>query len=198
MAWIEIAVVALVALVVVLAVLVIRERKARQRFRILGEIATVSDAGGSLEETFEAICAILVPGIADFCMMDVIDDGRMARGAGVRAGAQGCGCRGAPCLYERMSEHDLRGLARDEEDLEFLRGLGMRSAITVALQARGEVTGALTIAVAWSRRRYRRSDSHFAWILSGRIALALDNSGLLDDLLRPARGPAAIAETLPR
>src|ERR1044072_868458 len=220
MAWIEIAVVALVALVVLLPLLVIRERKARQRFRILGEIATVSDAGGSLEETFEAICAILVPEIADFCMIDVIDDGRMPRRTAVRVGpggkpefeqglaerlpstpprmVDGRSASLEPRFYERMSEHDLRGLARDEEDLEFLRGLGMRSAIQVALQARGEVTGALTIAVAWSRRRYRRSDSHFAWILSGRIALALDNSGLLDDLLRPARGPAAIAETLPR
>src|ERR1044072_9066256 len=157
MAWIEIAVVALVALVVVLAVLVIRERKARQRFRILGEIATVSDAGGSLEETFEAICAILVPEIADFCMMDVIDDGRMPRTTAVRGGAGGRrDCKEGraqplpshprrmgdgrsaslePRFYERMSEHDLRGLARDEEELGFLRGRGMSSAGTVRLPA---------------------------------------------------------------
>jgi sigma-B regulation protein RsbU (phosphoserine phosphatase) len=37
LAWIEIATVALAALVVLLAVLVVRERKARQRFRVLGE-----------------------------------------------------------------------------------------------------------------------------------------------------------------
>src|ERR1044072_6307514 len=171
-AWIEIAVVALVALVVVLAVLVIRERKARQRFRILGEIATVSDAGWPLEETFEAICAILVPEIADFCMIDVIDEGRVPRRAAVRVGpggkpeferglaermpstpprmVDGETSSMEPRFYERMSEHDLRGLADDDEDLEFLRSMGIRSAITVALRARGEVTGALTIGVAWS------------------------------------------------
>ena len=44
------------------------------RFRILGEMATVSDAGGSLEETFDAICAILVPALADFCMIDLFDE----------------------------------------------------------------------------------------------------------------------------
>ena len=102
-----------------------------------------------------------------------------------------------------MSEDDLRGLAHDDEALEFLRTLGMRSAITVALQARGEVTGTLTIAVAWSGRRYRREDARFAWILSGRVALALDNSGLFADLERaggplgdrrdPAARPAALA-----
>ena len=36
-----------------------------------------------------------------------------------------------PRFYERMSESDLRELAHDDgEDLEFLRSLGMRSAIT--------------------------------------------------------------------
>ena len=38
-----------------------RERKARRRYRILSETAAVSDAGGSLEETIDAICDILVP-----------------------------------------------------------------------------------------------------------------------------------------
>lgn len=220
MAWIEIAVVAIAALVILLAVLVVRERKARQRFRILGEIATVSDAGGTLEETFDAICAILVPEIADFCMIDVIDEDRVPRRAAVRVGPggrpefeQGLAERMPstpprmvdgrspslePRFYERMSEADLRGLAHDDDDLEFLHGLGIRSAITVALQARGEVTGALTIGVAWSRRRYRREDSRFAWILSGRVALALDNSGLFDDLERAERARAEIAETLQR
>jgi serine phosphatase RsbU (regulator of sigma subunit) len=220
MAWIDVSIAALAALVVVLIVLVLHERKARRRFRILGEIATVSDAGGTLEETFEAICAILVPEIADFCMIDVIDDGRVPRRAAVRVGpggkpeverglaermpstpprmVDGRSSSLAPRFYERLSEDDLRGLAHDDDDLEFLRSLGMRSAITVALQARGEVTGALTLAVAWSRRRYRRDDSHFAWILSGRIALALDNSGLFDDLERAERARAEIAETLQR
>jgi len=220
MAWIDISVVAVAALVAVLAVLIARERRVRRRFRILTDIAAVSDAGRPLEETFDAICAILVPEFADFCMIDVIDGDRVPRRAAVRVapgGEPGFETRLAarvpstpprmvaddqsslgPRFYERMSEDDLRGLARDEEDLEFLRGLGMRSAITVALQARGEVTGTLTVAVAWSGRRYRRDDAHFAWILSGRVALALDNSGLFAGLERAERARAEIAETLQR
>ena len=98
-----------------------------------------------------------------------------------------------------MSESDLREIAHDEgEDLEFLRSLGMRSAITVALQARGQVKGALTLGVAWSGRRYRRDDVRFAWILSGRVALTLDNSGLFSDLERAEAARAEIAETLQR
>ena len=43
-----------------------------------------------------------------------------------------------PRFLERMGEADLADLAHDPEDLEFLRGLGIRSAITVALRARGK------------------------------------------------------------
>jgi serine phosphatase RsbU (regulator of sigma subunit) len=103
-----------------------------------------------------------------------------------------------PRFYERMSESDLRELARDEDDLAFLRSLRMRSAITLALQARGQVKGTLTLGVAWSGRRYGKDDVRFAWILSGRVALTLDNSGLFADLEQAEAARAEIAETLQR
>ncbi|HEX3609559.1 MAG TPA: SpoIIE family protein phosphatase [Solirubrobacterales bacterium] len=221
MSWIPVAVLALalVALCAWLAVLLMRGRRARQRFQVLGEVAAVSERAGSLAETFEAICEILVPGIADFCVIDVIESGRVRRAAvRVAPGAAPEVERGllarepsvppwmvegdgedslAPRFIERMSEADLRRLAHDDgPDLEFLRGIGMRSAITVALQARGTVKGTLTLGVAWSHRRYRYEDARFAWILSGRVALALDNSGLFADLERVERARAEIAETL--
>jgi serine phosphatase RsbU (regulator of sigma subunit) len=227
MSWIGISEVIAACLVVLaafgglLALLYARERKARRRFRILADIATASEVGGGLEEVLDAICAILVPDLADFCMIDVIDEDRVPRRAAVRV-ASGAGeeverrlaerlpsVPGAmldgggrdslrPRFFERVSDEDLRELAHDAEDLEFLRGLGVRSAITVALNARGRVKGALTLGVAWSGRRYRRDDAQFAWILSGRVALALDNSGLFADLERAERARAEIAETLQR
>lgn len=211
--------VALAALCGWLAVLLIRGRTAQHRFEILGEVARASEAAGSLEETLEAICDVLVPEIADFCAIDVIEGDRARRVAvRVAPGAEAEVERGLqerapsvpermvegddgdsldPRFIERMSEAHLRALAHDDgPDLEFLRGMGVRSAITLALQARGQVKGALTLGVAWSGRRYRRSDAHFAWILSGRVALALDNSGLFADLERAERERAEIAETL--
>jgi serine phosphatase RsbU (regulator of sigma subunit) len=205
---------------VLFVVMVRRERRVRRRFQVLADIAAVSDAGGSLEETFDAICAILVPEIADFCMIDVIGEDRIPRRAAVRIAPGGkpefergltdripslppsMVANGdsslTPRFYERMTEHDVRRLSHDEEDFEFLYSLGTRSAITVALHARGEVTGALTLGVAWSGRRYRREDARFAWILSGRVALALDNSGLFADLEYAERARSEIAETLQR
>lgn len=219
MGWIEISVVsgALVGLMA-FGVLVVRERRAKRRLRILAEVATVSDAGEALEETFDAICGILVPEFADFCMIDVFDDGEVHRAAvritpghepevgqwlaqrrpstPDRMVKSNSRASMTPRFYERMSDADLEELAHDSDDLEALRRLGARSAITVALNARGKVTGALTLGVAWSGRRYRREDARFAWILSGRVALALDNSGLFADLERAERARAEIADTL--
>jgi hypothetical protein len=224
MGWIAVAAVAVVvlsALAGLLGLLVARERKTRRRFQILADVAAVSDAGGTFEQTLDAICAILVPDLADFCMIDVIGDDNVPRRAAVRVAPGGeedfeaglaerlpsvpqrmlgsdDGDSRQPRFYERMSDDDLREIAHDRDDLEFLRRLGPRSAITVALVARGRLTGALTIGVAWSGRRYRREDARFAWILSGRIALALDNSGLFANLERAERARAEIAETLQR
>jgi len=221
MPWVEIAVLAIGALAISLVVLLRRECKARRRLRMLAEIAVASDPAHSLEETYDAICTVLVPEFADFCMIDLIGEDRVPRRAAVRVGPgsgldlerglaerapstparlrEGRDPSPAPRFYERVSDEDLRGLAHDEDgDLEFLHSLGLRSAITVALQARGEVAGALTLGVAWSGRRYRREDAHFASILSGRVALALDNAGLFVDLERAERARAEIGETLQR
>jgi len=212
--------IALGALAAWLAVLVSRGRKAQWRFQILAEVAAVSDAAGSLEETFDAICDILIPAVADICAIDVIEQGQVRRAAlGIAPGAgpevepglrerypsvpkpmvEGEDAAALqPRFIERVSERELREFAHDDADFEFLRELGVRSTITVALQARRQVKGALTLSVAWSGRRYSEDDAHFAWILSGRVALALDNSGLFADLERAESARAEIAETLQR
>ena len=198
-----------------------RTRRVTRRFQVLDGIAGVSDAARSLPETLDGISAVLVPELADFCMIDVISEGRVMRAA-VRVGPDappeaesGLAERqpsvpawmvddGAaekslePRFFERMSEQDLRSISHDPEDLAFLRGLDIRSAITVAMRARGQITGALTIGVGWSGRRYRHDDARFARVLSGRVALALDNAGLFSNLERAVQAREEIAETLQR
>ena len=221
MGLIEIGVIAIVAMAVTSIALFRRERKSRRTLQILGDVAEVDEAGESLADTFGGICEILVPAFADFCMIDVFDADGAVRRAAVRVAPGGppgvesrlavrrpsvpedlidrdAGAAPSPRFYERMRDDDVRRLAHDGDDLEFLRSLGVRSAVTVALRARGKVTGMLTLGVAWSGRRFRRDDAHFAWILADRVGLALDNSGLFSDLERAERARAEIAETLQR
>src|SRR5215213_948402 len=190
-------------------------RRAVRRFEVLDQIAQVSDRGGSLRETLDAICEIVVPEIADFCMIDLVKDEtvdriavRVGPGAGQKvverlAGRHpslppemSAGFSEQPIearFFQRISDADLAGLSHDAEDLEFLRGLGVNSAITVALRARGKLTGALTLAVAWSGRHYSQGDARFAGVLSGRVALTLENAGLFSDLERSEEARAEIA-----
>ncbi|HEV7483759.1 MAG TPA: SpoIIE family protein phosphatase [Solirubrobacterales bacterium] len=180
----------------------------------------MADGGRSLEETLEGIAAIIVPALGDFCMIDVIEEGRIRRAA-VRSDSpdaeaieKGLGerkpalqesiasaasvVRQEPKFFEHVSERDLRPFAESEEDLEFLLSMKVRSFVTVELRARGRPTGMLSVGVSHSGRRFHQDDAHFAGILAGRVALALDNAGLFSDLERSERERAEIAETLQR
>ncbi len=210
--------VALAALTLLTASL-LRSRREAGRFAMLDEIARVSDGAQDLPATLEAICDILVPAAADWCAVDVISDGEVERVA-LRVSEAGgpevelwmadrepsfpqamidaATPSLEPRFIERVSEADLRALAHDPDDLTALRDLRMRSLVTAALRARGRLIGSVTLGTAWSRRRYRRHDARFARVLSGRIALALDNAGLFTDLERVQRERAEIAATLQR
>jgi serine phosphatase RsbU (regulator of sigma subunit)/ketosteroid isomerase-like protein len=211
---------ALVALLALTGFFQVRARKAGRRLQILGEIAGVADGRRTLSETLDAITDIVVPELGDFCMIDVIEDERVRRAAVALVGPHGpeleaglasrppllqeqmasaaSGGRLEPRLFERLSDADLRGFAADEEDFEFLRSVGGRSAVVVELRARGRATGMLTIGIRQTRRRFRADDAEFIGILGGRVALALDNAGLFSDLERSERERAEIAETLQR
>jgi len=203
-----------------LAVSLLRARREAARFRVLDEIASVSDGADDLIGTLDAICDVLVPAVADFCTIDVISDGKVERAAarvarkGGEEAQQALGDREPslppqmlskgddaslePRFIERMDDAQMRSLAHDPDDLAWLRDLGIRSSITAALRARGRMIGTITLGTAWSRRRYRRHDARFARVLSGRVALALDNAGLFSDLESAQRERAEIAATLQR
>jgi PAS domain S-box-containing protein len=175
-----------------------------RRFELLNEVAEFADGSLPLGETLERITDVIVPELADFCMVDVISEGNatraVARVEGPRRGELEQWLRGRrpsvpeqmlrpqrpaslePVFRPRMPDEVLRQLAHDPEDFERLRSLGCRSSIVVPLVARGEQLGALTLVTAWSDRRYTREDVRFTRVLSGRVALALDNAGLFSDL----------------
>jgi serine phosphatase RsbU (regulator of sigma subunit)/ketosteroid isomerase-like protein len=216
-----IAVVAVVVAAVVAALAFIQVRRVNRRFQVLDEIAKVVDVGGSLEETLEAIAAILVPEVGDFCTIDLIEGGQVRRAVARVCGPDGEASQAKlaartpvlqgqmastatreqvePRFFEYVDEEALREVAADEEDLEFLLGLQIRAGVTVELRARGKPTGMLTIGMrSHSGRHLSGSDVHFASVLAGRVALALDNAGLFSELERSVRERAEIAETLQR
>ena len=81
-------------------------------------------------------------------------------------------------LLPRVTDAELRMIASSDEDFELLRALELRSALFIPLRARGRTVGALALGVGTSGRSYDEDDLRYAEILSGRLALALDNATL--------------------
>ena len=182
-----------------------RGRRVARRLELLDEVGAVADGSLPLAETLDRVIDVIVPEFADICMVDAIRERRVMRSAVRAAGDESAAeverrlRERAPSVPEWMvrpnapyprqprfiphfTEEDARRLAHDPADLDWLRSLGTRSTITVAMVARDRMLGALTVTTNWSRRRYTLDDVRFAQALAGRVALALDNAGLFSDL----------------
>jgi PAS domain S-box-containing protein len=175
-------------------------RRDRGRFAVLAAVAEIADGRHSLADTVAGLNDLIVPDIADICIVDAVRGGELQRLAvrtAPRVGDEatawlaarppstldGLGDLEQPRLLATVDEAVLRRIGTGAEDFERLRALGAASAIVVPLRARGRRLGSLTLVVAaHSGRRYDAEDLEFARVLAGRAALALDNAGLFSEL----------------
>ena len=114
---------------------------------------------------------LVVPGLADWCVIDLVrDDGSMAR----VAAAPG----------DRTSEfcHTLLQPSR----LRLLRRLGLHACLSSPLSARGRVLGILSV-FAEGARAFDAADVAMAEELARLAALAIDNARLREEVQRTAR-----------
>jgi PAS domain S-box-containing protein len=187
-----------------LAFLVARSRahvnRDRERFSVLASIGEIADGTRSLKDTVERINDIVVPAVADVCIVDAVNHGELqrlaVRVAGAADGATAAGLAARPPatvddpddpeqprLVSHIDDALFRATATGPEDLALLRSLCATSFVVVPLRARGRRLGSLTlITTARSGRPYGAEDLEFAKVLAGRAALALDNAGLFAEL----------------
>jgi serine phosphatase RsbU (regulator of sigma subunit)/PAS domain-containing protein len=197
-----------------------RSRAYTRRLALLDQIGAIADGSLSLAETLERAVELVVPAAADFAIIDAIYRGEVTRAA-VRARGHpdwarierglrsreptapfwlrdpGFGIPAVPQFLPKVTSGHVEILGHDSGDRHFLAALRLRSWITVPLIARGRLLGTLTVATAWSKRRYGRDDLRFIRTLSGRLALALDNAGLFTDLESVERRMDAVLDRIP-
>jgi len=193
-----------VAAVSALALLAARGRaqvgRDRERFALLSAVAEIADGTRSLKDTVAQLNDLVVPVVADVCIVDAVSQGELQRLAVRVAGrdgdaaaamlaarppgtVDGLGNPGQPQLLADIDDALLQEISIDARDLQRLRALCVRSAVIVPLRARGRRLGSLTlVATTHSGRRYDDEDLEFAKVLPGRAALALDNAGLFSEL----------------
>ncbi len=94
---------------------------------------------------------------------------------------------GRSVVIPKVSEELLRAGAKDEEHLRILRGLGLRSALLVALTGPQGPLGVLTLILAESGRRYSDADLGFAEELARTASMAIENARLHQERTRIAQ-----------
>lgn len=171
------------------------------RIAVLASIDEVATGTVLLGETVARLLEFVVPVFADVATLDTISPNGAFHRIGSRVegpgredlekgllrrrpvpeapiGLPAALASGESQLIERVTDEHLRTIAADDADFELLRALELRSVLDVPLVARGRIVGALACGVGTSGRSYGTEDLLFAEVLSGRLALALDNAGL--------------------
>lgn len=175
---------------------------AQRRLAFLSEASTVLASSLDYEATLASIAQLAVPDLADWCVVDIVDEHGALRRLNV-AHADPTKAEWARELERRYPPVDdpthivvrtlrtgrsllatevpdavLSAVARDAEHLRILRALGIKSHLIVPLVARGRALGALTFVAAESGRRYIAEDLTLAEDLARRVAVAIDNAQL--------------------
>ena len=180
-------------------------REGQARFAFLADASRRLAKSLDYETTLTTVAGLALPHFGAWCVVDVCepDDsirrlavihpdpgkqalaeelhGRYPPSRGDPVGAPRVIRTRRPEVVLDIPEEALAGAARDPEHLALLRGLGLRSCMTVPMLARGRVLGAITFATADVERRYGMADVILAEDLALRCALAIDNVRLLRD-----------------
>jgi signal transduction histidine kinase/CheY-like chemotaxis protein/PAS domain-containing protein/HPt (histidine-containing phosphotransfer) domain-containing protein len=183
-----------------------RQAEATQRF--LAEASALLASSLDYETTLDTVAHLAAPYFADWCMAHIIDADRNIRRVALafadpsrRHLAEEMQRNymldpNAPYSYPKVlrtgqselisdvRDEELRLVARDARHLELLRALGLRSSMSVPLNARGRTLGTLTFGTTVSGRRYTAADLALAEELARRAALAVDNARLFREAQR--------------
>ncbi len=173
------------------------ERRTERTHRLLADAGPALAESIDYDETLAAIAQIATRELADFCVVDVIEENgavrrvvvahRDPRAADVAFRVEATPIErnqsrlvarvletGQATLLCDVTDEQLKAIAQNDEHLAALRALRPRSSIAVPLIARGVCRGA--IALVSSSRRYDDADLELSRELARRAALAVDNA----------------------
>jgi len=189
----------------------------RERLALLAEVSGILASTLDPQGVYDQLASLLVPRVADWCILDALDDDGSLRETAIvhvepgkvplvremreirrRAGGDGIWSvrramrTGRSERVEDITDEDLQAAAVDGDHLRLLRTLAPRSALVAPLVARGRVLGGITL-VATGERSYEADDQALVENITGRAATAIDTAHLFDSRSEVAR---ALQQTL--
>jgi PAS domain S-box-containing protein len=175
---------------------------ARERLAFLLRASGLLSASLDYEQTLAQVARLVVPRLADWASIQVLDDDGTLRqlaiahvdpakvamaeelnrlhppDMGSSYGVPNVIRTGHSEVIPEIPESLLDEVGLDEELKQIVRDLQIRSTLTVPLAARGRVFGAITLVWAESGNSYSEDDLPLVEELASRAALAIDNARL--------------------
>jgi PAS domain S-box-containing protein len=184
----------------------ITEKKAAERgLHLLSRASAQFSASLDYRQTLQAIASMIVPDVADWCSIDLIENGKIeqvvvahkdpekVKWAKQLRAKQGeidpDAPSGMPWVIRtgqiehipRITDEMLVAAAKSKQELQLLRDIGFHSAITAPLKIDGKTIGGISFVSTELHRYYGASDVELAQTLANRAALAVYNANLFHD-----------------
>lgn len=187
-----------------------------QRAHAEGKVGFLAAAGVALAETLAyeptlaRVARVAVPFLADWCVVDVTEEGEIHRQAYAHVDPKrepilaelteryppdwssshpaAVALRsGEAQLYPELTATRILALSKDAEHARLLTEVGMHTVMAVPLVAHGRTIGAITFASAHRGRTYARADLDLAEEIARRAAVAIDNARLYAEAKKAVR-----------
>ncbi|MFL5308515.1 MAG: ATP-binding protein [Polyangia bacterium] len=179
-------------------------RRREETMRFFAEASTLLSSSLDYVSICDRLAALVVPSFADWCGVEVMDDGelhsvaiahvdpskvdvgremrrRYPPDSAAPAGPYAVARTGRPVLINEISDEMVIRGARNQEHLNFIRNLGLRSVLIVPLVAGGRPIGVLNLVWAESGRHFEPEDLDIMQELGRRAGLAIENARLYND-----------------
>lgn len=179
------------------------EEEARQRENFLSHVTSILGASLDYETTLSRLASSVVPVLADWCTVDLVDDrtnairrvavahvdpdkvkwawalgDRYPVGLDAPTGVPNVLRTGKSELHPVITDAMLKESTTDPEQLRIMRELALSSAMIVPLRADDRIAGAMTFVSAESRVHYDAEDLGFAEELGRRAGMAIERAAL--------------------
>ncbi|MCW2547232.1 MAG: hypothetical protein JWN96_1692, partial [Mycobacterium sp.] len=172
---------------------------ANDRLAFLADASVALSGTLDFQGTLDAVTKLLVPRLADWCVVQLVNGDELttvaiqhadqmkadsARAVGDRYptkmnapnGSAVVARTGQSAIFPTIPSRLIELVARDSEQLEIFRNVGMSSVLLVPLAGRSAVIGVVTLIYAESGRHYAQADVPFAEDVARRAALALETA----------------------
>ncbi len=184
-------------------------KRAEDRLHVIADAGTVLGRTLDWQATLQDVTRLVVPRVADYCVVDLLENGELRRVAGshrdpareaglVAVGAPGpvesrkggiykVARTGIAELVPEVDEAWLRSSTRDEAHFAAARANAPRSIVVVPLTCPTGTIGVLTLCLIDETRRYDGADLKMAQAIADRAALAIENARLYEKAVRAVR-----------